>query len=68
MEPTIANVSQGCDATLLGVDVDAHLCVESGARVVRGHGMVGHRSPGVILGRRLRVPHVSSVPVSTNKQ
>lgn len=37
------------------------LAINGGAGDVRGHGVVGHVAPRVVLGRRLRVPHIAAV-------
>lgn len=43
-------------------EVVAYLSIQGGSGVVRGHGMVGHGPPWVILGGRLGVPYITSVP------
>lgn len=39
----------------------SHLSIQSGSRVVRGHAMVGHLPPGVVLRGRLGAPHIPSI-------
>lgn len=38
-----------------------HLSIKSGSRIVGGHGLVGHGSPGVVLGGGLGVPHITGI-------
>lgn len=41
-----------------------YLSVQSGARVVGGHAMVGHLAPRVVLRGRLGTPHIPSIACS----